>query len=150
MHLRVLVVDDDPQIRDLVDGVLSEDADVVGAPDGESALRELNAGRYGCVILDVMMPGMSGYGVLEKVRADPVMRHMPVIMLTALAGESNHLEAFRDGADAYLTKPFDVDDLLGVVTELAGLDGPARAQRRREELDQAELLARIEASFGRA
>jgi CheY-like chemotaxis protein len=148
MQLRALVVDDDPQIRELIASILFDDAEVVAVPDGPSALRALNEDRFGCVLLDVMMPGMSGNAVLEAIRSDPALRHLPVIMLTALAGDASHLVAFRGGADAYLTKPFDVDALLDTVSEVTELDASERAERRRKQLEQAELLVRIESSFG--
>jgi CheY-like chemotaxis protein len=149
MRTCVLVVDDDPQVRGLVEAVLSEDADVTTVPDGPTALQVLAHQRFDCVLLDVMMPGMSGISVLETVRADPILRRTPVVMLTALTSEAHHAEAYRDGADAYLTKPFDVDALLQTVREVVEMPAEERAERRRAELERAELLARIESSFGR-
>ncbi len=148
MSLRVLVVDDDPQILDLVTVVLEETAEVVAVPDGPSALRLLAEQRFDCVLLDVMMPGMPGTTVLEAIRRDPLLRGTAVVMLTALTGEASHLTAFRGGADAYLTKPFDIDELIDVVFTTTALDARERAERRRRQLEQAELLVRIESSFG--
>jgi DNA-binding response OmpR family regulator len=149
MDMRVLVVDDDPQIRALIEVALGDEAEVVAVPDGATALRTIDETAVHCAVLDVMMPGMSGLAVLEAIRADPRLRRMPVVMLTALAGEAQHVEAFRDGADAYLTKPFDVEELASTVREIVQLEPAERAARRQAQLDRAELLARIETSFGR-
>jgi DNA-binding response OmpR family regulator len=149
MKLRVLVVDDDPQIRALVEVALGDEAEVVALGDGPSAMRALDGGRFDCVLLDVMMPGMSGFAVLEAMRGDPMLQRTPVLMLTALTGEAQHVEAFNQGADAYLTKPFDVDELIRAVRETVSMSPADRKSRRAAELDRAELLARIETSFGR-
>jgi DNA-binding response OmpR family regulator len=148
--MRVLVVDDEPHIRGLVADVLSDDFEVLEAADGAEALELLHGGqRVHCVLLDVMMPGLSGLEVLHRVRNNVAFDRTAIVMLTAKAGEYDHLHAFRNGADAYLTKPFDVDDVIKVVTDVIGLPAEDRAQRRRTELERAELLARIESSFGR-
>jgi CheY-like chemotaxis protein len=148
--MRVLVVDDEPQIRTLVADVLAIEVEVWEAADGPTALAMLRGGDpFDCVLLDVMMPGMTGFQVLEVIRSDADLQHVAVVMLTAKAGENEHLTAFRDGADAYLTKPFDVDDVINAVKEVGFLPRGQRAQRRRSELERAELLARIETSFGR-
>lgn len=148
--MRVLVVDDEPQIRTLVADVLATEVEVREAADGPTALATLRSGEhFDCVLLDVMMPGMTGFQVLEEMRADHDLKGIAVVMLTAKVGEWEHLTAFRDGADAYLTKPFDVDDVVNAVKEVAALPTGQRAARRRGELERAELLARIENSFGR-
>jgi DNA-binding response OmpR family regulator len=145
--MRVLVVDDDPEIRGLMVTVLSYEADVVTAQDGQAALRVLADETVDLVLLDVMMPGVSGFGVLEAIRADPRLRSLPVMMLTAKVGESEHAEAFRGGADAYLTKPFDLQGLLGEMERLMEAGPTERAARRTAELERAELLGSIESSF---
>jgi two-component system, OmpR family, response regulator ResD len=148
--MRVLVVDDEPHVRALVADVLALDFEVQEATDGAEALELLHSGeRYHCVLLDVMMPGLSGLEVLHRVRNNRAFDRTAIVMLTAKAGEYDHLHAFRNGADAYLTKPFDVDDIIETVTEVTGMSAPERVERRRSELDRAELLARIESSFGR-
>jgi CheY-like chemotaxis protein len=134
-------------MRDLLTTVLA-DAEVHGAKDGPSALRLLGAIEVDCVLLDVMMPGMTGFAVLERIRADPGLRHLPVAMLTAVRGETGHVAAFRDGADAYLTKPFDVEEVIAVVHGLCASEGEERERRRCADLERAQLLACVEETFG--
>ena len=145
--MRVLVVDDEYDIRYLVQAAL-EHCDVLTAADGPSALALLRHTAIDVVLLDVMMPGMDGFAVLRRIRADEQYRDMPVVMLTAKAGEHDHVRAFRDGADAYLTKPFGMDDLEDTLTRVSLLTPTERSVTRAEELSRAQLLVQIEHTFG--
>lgn len=110
---RILVVDDDPAIREYVRDVLElEDHEVRFAEDGPSALQALADDRPDCMILDVMMPGLSGHDVLARVRQTDGGPGLPVIMLTAKADETEGWQAFDGGADYFLAKPFDSEELL--------------------------------------
>jgi DNA-binding response OmpR family regulator len=117
---QVLVVDDDPAIRQLLTDILEMDGhEVRVAVDGLAAVRALEVIRPDCVILDVMMPGLDGYGVLRSIRAqegDP----LPVIMLTAAAEPDTAARAWGDGADYFLAKPFGATDVLDLVDALTG------------------------------
>lgn len=146
--MRVLVIDDEPMIRSVVVAALYGNAEVVEAADGPSALGVLAEEQVDLVLLDVMMPGMSGYEVLTRLRGDGVHTHIPVIMLTARAGETDFVTAYRAGADAYLTKPFDVVGLIHLIDEVVRRGPAGRAARREEELRRAELLRQIEHQFG--
>ncbi|MEV1286328.1 response regulator transcription factor [Micromonospora sp. NPDC049679] len=112
---QILVVDDDPAIRQLLTDVLEmEGHEVRVAVDGLAAVRALEAFRPDCVVLDVMMPGLDGYGVLRSIReqdGDPV----PVIMLTAAAEPDSAVRAWADGVDYYLAKPFGADEVLNLI-----------------------------------
>ena len=145
--MRVLVVDDEYDIRYLVQAAL-EHCEVITAADGPSALALLRHTAIDAVLLDVMMPGMDGFSVLRRIRADEQYRDLPVVMLTAKAGEHDHVRAFRDGADAYLTKPFGVDDLDDALAKVTSLTPGERATLRAEELSRAQLLVQIETTFG--
>ena len=145
--MRVLVVDDEYDIRYLVQAAL-EHCEVLTAADGPSALALLRHTDIDAVFLDVMMPGMDGFSVLRRIRADERFRDLPVIMLTAKAGEHDHLRAFKDGADAYLTKPFGVDDLDDTLAQVTSRSRAERAVARADELARAQLLVQIEHSFG--
>jgi DNA-binding response OmpR family regulator len=116
----ILVVDDDPAIRQLLIDILAMDGhEARVAVDGVAAVRALEVLRPDCVILDVMMPGLDGYGVLRNIRAqegDPV----PVIMLTAAAEPNTAARAWADGADYFLAKPFGTADVLDLVDTLLG------------------------------
>jgi DNA-binding response OmpR family regulator len=125
---RVLVVDDDPAIRQLLTDVLEMEGYEVGvAVDGLAAVREIRASAPDFVVLDVMMPGMDGFGVLSVIRALPG-EPVPVLMLTAAAEQDASARAWVGGVDYYLAKPFTADAVLdvidGVLTGEASLSDP--------------------------
>jgi DNA-binding response OmpR family regulator len=110
---RVLVVDDETDIRGLVRELLRRAGhEVIEAPDGESGLKLFYAERPDLVILDVSMPGLDGWQVLERIRE---LSDVPVLMLTARAGELEKVRGLRAGADDYVTKPFGRQELLARV-----------------------------------
>jgi DNA-binding response OmpR family regulator len=110
---RVLVVDDESDIRGLMLELLQRAGyDVVEAPDGNEALRRFYADHPDLVILDVQMPGVDGWSVLERIRE---LSDVPVIMLTARAEELDKVRGLRAGADDYVTKPFGRQELLARV-----------------------------------
>lgn len=108
----VLVVDDDPDVCDLVTYKLEQTGfEVRRAFDGDQALREVAAEVPSLVLLDIMMPGMSGLEVLQRWRADAATAQLPVIMLTAKAQEADVERGFELGADDYVVKPFSPREL---------------------------------------
>ena len=110
---KILVVDDDPSVRSLVRDVLEvEGYDVEVAEDGFAALRRVEANRPDCIVLDVMMPGMDGHAVLQRVRAGEGGATLAVVMLTAAAGDEQAWQAWSGGVDYFLAKPFDPSELL--------------------------------------
>jgi DNA-binding response OmpR family regulator len=112
---QIMIVDDDPAIRQLLTDVLEMDGhEVRVAADGFSALRALQEYRPDCVVLDVMMPGLDGYGVLRSIRSQDGDR-VPAIMLTAAADPASAAQAWADGADYYLAKPFGADEVLYLI-----------------------------------
>ena len=113
---RVLVVDDDAAVRTLLTLTLEGAGHtVVAVGSGQDALHELQDGQIDLVVLDVLMPEMTGLEVLEKVRTT---NDVPVLLLTALEGEGNAVMGFQAGADDYLTKPVPTRELLARVTAL--------------------------------
>jgi CheY-like chemotaxis protein len=119
MPPRVLVVDDDPQVRKLVSLNFELDGyDVVSAAGGAEALAEVARQRPDVMVCDVMMPGMDGLEVVRRLRADPKTASLPVVMVSAKAQRSDLTEGKSAGADAYVTKPFDPQDLLDAVAKL--------------------------------
>jgi CheY-like chemotaxis protein len=99
----VLLIDDDPSARTLVRRILvREDFRVIEAEDGERGLELARTARPDAVTLDVVMPGMDGWTVLKRLRADPELRNLPVILLTVL---DDRARGERLGASGYLTKP---------------------------------------------
>ena len=109
----ILVVDDDPQITTLLQFILRKDdyaPRVVN--NGEDALRAIQEKKPDLVILDVMMPGMSGYEVCEKIKSDEKTSDIPVIMLTALDMGKDFEKALEKKADWFITKPFETEHVL--------------------------------------
>ncbi len=119
MAKRVLVVDDEPSILKIIATQLRVSGyDVMVAMDGASALARIMESPPDLMILDVMLPKMNGYEVCTAVKQNPQLRHTPIIMFTALRGEQDYWKAMSCGADAYLTKPYSVDDLQQIVNRL--------------------------------
>jgi DNA-binding response OmpR family regulator len=119
MSARILVVDDDRDIRDLV-AIKLESAghEVVTRTDGSEALEAASLGGWSLIVLDLMMPGMSGIDVLRAMRDGG--DSTPVILLTARGQEKDIEAGFEAGADDYVTKPFSPRALLARVTATLG------------------------------
>ena len=114
---RILVVDDDRDTRGMLKLVLETEGYLADlAADGFAALRAVDARAPDCVVLDVMLPGLDGHAVLRKIRA--TRPSLPVVMLTAAAGDEHAWRAWTEGVDYFLAKPFDVDELLRFLTYL--------------------------------
>jgi DNA-binding response OmpR family regulator len=115
---RILVIDDDPGVCRLIKDVLEiEGFEVAIAGDGYAGLRDIDAERPDCVVLDVMMPGLDGHGVLTRIRANGG-RHLPVVMLTAHADDNQAWQAWTEGVDYFLSKPFEPEELLRFLDSL--------------------------------
>jgi putative two-component system response regulator len=101
----VLAVDDTPENLDVVKGILASDYMVKAAINGEMALKIVEKAPPDLILLDIMMPGMSGYEVCEQLKADPNTRDIPVIFLTAMEQTTDEAKGFDLGAADYITKP---------------------------------------------
>ena len=125
---RVLIVDDDPDVRSLLRDLLElEDLDVVEAADGPAALNAVATENPDCVVLDIMMPGMSGLDVLRNIRSNPATQEIPVILLTALTDDETTWAGWTSGASVFLPKPFEPDHLVEWIQRvLPSTDGAAR------------------------
>jgi len=122
--VKVLVVDDDETIRGLITLNLELEGFVVAtAVDGLDALAKAAAVQPAVVTLDVMMPRLDGWATAQRLRADPATADIKVVLLSARAQEADLRRGTRIGVDAYLTKPFDPDDLIDIVRRLAGPAG---------------------------
>ena len=127
MSASILVVEDEPAIRDAVTYAFeAEGFAVAGARDGAEALDLFALGAYDLVVLDLMLPKLSGTDVCRRLRADSAV---PIVMLTAKASELDTVVGLEVGADDYVTKPFSMVELVSRV----------RALLRRRELDRSEI-----------
>ena len=115
----MLVVDDDDVIRQLITVNLElEGFEVIPAVDGQDALDKVKDARPQVVTLDVMMPRVDGWEAASRLRADPDTAHIKVVLLSARAQEADLQRCEKIGVDAYLTKPFDPDELIETVRRL--------------------------------
>ncbi len=115
----VLVVEDDPALGDVMLTALKDDGlDAKLAHDGDEAMRDVDDLSPSVMVLDLMMPKRDGFSVLRELRADGRISHLPVIVVTAIFGMSERLYATELGAADYVTKPFELDDLISRVRAL--------------------------------
>ncbi len=113
---RVLVVDDEPQVVWVLELALgSEGYEVCTARNGVEAMAQISAMHPELMVLDVMMPRMDGWSVMRELAKLPVDERPRVVMVTALASGHDRVTATELGVDAYVPKPFDMDELLGVI-----------------------------------
>ena len=142
---RVLVADDNADMRQYVARLLAEQYRVEAVPDGEAALAAARRRRPDLILTDVMMPRLDGFGLLRELRADPRTGGVPVILLSARAGEESRVEGMEAGADDYLVKPFGARELLARVSahlQMARLRRESeRAVRESEERFRAFVSA---------
>src|SRR6185369_11442683 len=108
---KLLIVDDEPQVRLLLRTALGKTYDVAEAENGEDALRLARTGEYRLMLLDLMMPEMSGHEVCLRLRRNPLTCHMTVVMLTARDREEDVVHGLASGADDYIVKPFKISEL---------------------------------------
>ena len=131
---RVLVVDDNRDVRDYVRGLLELTYQVEAVADGAAALAAVAARPPDLVLTDAMMPGIDGFELLRRLRAQPETRAIPVVILSARAGDEAKVEGLHAGADDYLTKPFSARELVarvGTQLKLAHLRARAESERER-------------------
>jgi DNA-binding response OmpR family regulator len=124
MPHRILVVDDESDVVLIIKTTLqAEGYDVASATNGKDALEEAFETLPDLIVLDVMMPGMTGFDVLRELKANESTATVPVVMLTGVSDKKKIQEALESGIDYYVVKPFDFDDLLGKIKHaLEGFD----------------------------
>ncbi|MEG4799801.1 response regulator transcription factor [Microcoleus sp. ARI1-B5] len=149
MSARLLLVDDEPGLREAVQAYL-EDSDfsvevASNARDGWELLQQHNPDL---VISDIMMPQVDGYQFLKQVREDPRYKALPVVFLTAKGMTGDRIQGYQAGCDAYLSKPFDPDELVAIVTNLLARRAAAKETGGNAESPDiaalASQMARIE------
>ncbi|WP_395849326.1 ATP-binding protein [Cystobacter fuscus] len=134
----ILLADDNVDMRDYVRRLLETRFTVEAVADGRAALKAVRVRSPDLVLSDVMMPGLDGLGLLRALRADPRTATIPIILLSARAGEEATVEGIQSGADDYLVKPFSARELLARVEGALRL-ARERAERERLALDRAEF-----------
>lgn len=143
--VRVLVADDNADMRAYLCHLLDPNCEVEAVADGDSALEAIHRRRPDLLITDVMMPGLHGFELVRAIRNDPELRELPIIMLSARAGEESRVEGLETGADDYLAKPFSARELIARVRanlKLAqvrqqGTEALRESERRYRELIDA-------------
>ncbi len=133
---RILLVDDNADMRDYVHRLLRDRYEVIAVADGEAALRSARQSHPDLILSDVMMPRVDGYQLLSAIRADPDLQSIPLILLSARAGEESRVEGLDAGADDYLVKPFSARELVARVSSHL-----AMAKIRRESADKFRALS---------
>jgi DNA-binding response OmpR family regulator len=124
---KILIVDDEVHIRMLLEQTLEEleedyGVEILSAQNGEEGLALIKAAKPDVVFLDIMMPKLNGYEVCQRVKEDPDVTGIGIVLLTAKGQEVDRRQGLELGASRYMTKPFDPDEVLKVAKELLGLD----------------------------
>ena len=146
---RILVVDDDPQTATLLrDWFGGRDYEILDASSGEAALRQVAESLPDLILLDLKMPGMDGISVARRLKEDPSSRSIPIILLTACRNLDTKVEAFAAGADDYVTKPFEVEEIEARVRN--SLRKRSMLLRLQADNDQLENLLTLDEKTGLA
>ena len=126
MAHRILIADDEPNIVLALEFLMKKEGyEVQTVSDGEEALRTIEKSPPDLILLDIMMPKLDGYEVCQRIRSDPSMKDIVIIMLTAKGREVEREKGLALGADFYITKPFSTREVVKKVREvLAGHPGP--------------------------
>jgi DNA-binding response OmpR family regulator len=141
---RVLVVDDDPDIRTIVGLNLTLAGMETGeASNGQEALDAISAGGWDACILDLAMPQTDGMTALRALREGHMLEELVVVVLSATSTPARAIEGLEIGAHAHLTKPFSPAAVAGVVQELIDLSPKARDERRKSMLERATQMERL-------
>ena len=116
---RILVVEDDPDLRTILRlQLLSQGYEVIETTNGAEGFAAIQETTPDCVILDLMMPVMDGFGFLKRARSILALQDIPILILTASEDERNRIRGFQYRADAYMSKPYDLDALTAEVEKL--------------------------------
>lgn len=129
---KILIVEDVEYNRDLLEQMLEDDYEVVAAVDGETGMEAVLRDRPDLILMDLSLPGIDGWEVTRRIKADDDLRHIPVIAVTAHAMRGDEEKALEAGCDDYLAKPIDEDELLEKIRCLLRGNG-ARAGPRKAE-----------------
>jgi DNA-binding response OmpR family regulator len=146
---RILIADDDPDIRQLVIYALADEGHEVSvAKNGREAIDHVAESPPELMLLDIMMPEMDGYDVLRELDERNIKGFTKVLVLSAKGSERDWKLGYDLGADRYMTKPFDPDELLQTVNDMLTASNEELEAKREEEQDRANLLSQLESIFG--
>jgi PAS domain S-box-containing protein len=143
---RIVLADDNADMRDYVGSLLARDYEVVAVSDGQAALESIQAEAPSLVLTDVMMPRLDGFGLVAAIRADERTRSLPVIVLSARAGEEARIEGLGAGADDYLIKPFSARELLARVASQLALAAERQALEQALRYGREQLAILLDAA----
>lgn len=119
MAKKILIVDDEPDILQLLEMRLRANGfEVVTGSSGEQALQKVKQEGPDLIVMDVLMPPPNGYQTCRQLKDDPKYKNIPVILLTAKTTESDQFWGMESGADKYITKPYNAEDLLAAIKKL--------------------------------
>ncbi len=141
---KIVLADDNADMRDYVRRLLMSEYEVIAVADGQQALQAMVEHKPDLVLTDVMMPNLDGFGLLKVLRENPETASIPVIMLSARAGEESRVEGLKAGADDYLFKPFSARELLarvGGALALTRVRGEAAGVLRESEKRMRQLTS---------
>ena len=132
-HGKILVADDSPVIQHMISSFLGKEGyEIISVRNGEEALKAAAREKPDAAIIDVMMPGMNGYDVCKELRKRPQTAKLPIILLTSRGGVADRITGLQAGADDYVTKPFDLRELLlrvqALLARAVKVEGPRRAR----------------------
>ena len=153
-RLSIIIADDDKEIADFIITELSRRYNFDYAPDGKQALKKILANHYDLIISDVVMPEMDGIQLLKHVKENPMVSQIPVIMLTSKISIENRLLGLKSGADAYIPKPFDMEELEiqidNIVANIRRLKGKfSGAVSQEERIEKVEVQGNNDALMER-
>ena len=121
MRRKILVVEDDPEQLEVIRLNLKAAGFAIGtAANGTDALVKTRSISPDLIVLDLMLPGLNGFDVCKALRQDPATASVPIVMLTGMRSQFGRFAGFESGANAFLLKPFDADELISKVEELLG------------------------------
>lgn len=131
MARKILTCDDEKHIVRLIQVNLERQGyEVITAYNGAECLEKVASEKPDLLVLDVMMPEMTGFEVLEKLKADPETHDLPIIMLTARAQDSDVLRGWQSGVECYLTKPFNPMELIAFVKRIFSMESSKPDEKR--------------------
>ena len=121
MNKRVLVIEDHEENRRIVGYLLaSAGIEMIEAVTGEEGVAAAEKERPDLILMDIQLPGLDGYEATRRIKGNPALRHIPIIVVTSYALSGDDVKAFEAGCDAYVTKPFVPRDLLAKIREYLG------------------------------